>query len=258
MLILIIVITTLFFLLLIYSFYYFLKLYYKRNQDFMTELQNVQFENENKLLAMQIEIQEQTLEIISREIHDNIGQKLSIAKLHLNTLGSIPNPVQKDKLGAAVKLISSSIIDLGDISRTMNADFVSYNGLIKVVEIELQHLRKSNRYEISFTVTGDQIFLSPQKELLTFRVVQEALNNIIKHAECNKITIQLFYDKETLLLKISDNGKGYDTEAPGIASGSGIHNMKKRSSLIGADIKIESILHKGTSITMNIPYDKEV
>ena len=84
----------------------------------------------------------------------------------------------------------------------MNADFVAYNGLIKVIEIELQQLRKLGRYDISFEVKGERIFLSPQKELVAFRIVQEAMNNIIKHAECNKINIGLTFEKEGLLLTI--------------------------------------------------------
>ena len=257
MTIFIIILTTLFFLLLIYSFYFFLKLYYKRNQDFMAELQAVNFENEKNLLSMQIEVQEQTFENISREIHDNIGQKLSVAKLHLSTVGSLPDPKQRDKLLAAIKLISSTIVDLGDISRTMNTDFISHYGLCKVIELEIQQLRKLCRYTINFEVKGEKVFLSPQKELITFRVIQEALNNIIKHAECNIISIQLRYEPDMLVLNIFDNGKGYETVSSGYSFGTGIHNMKKRTGIIGADLQIESILNKGTSIIMKIPYDKK-
>jgi signal transduction histidine kinase len=223
----------------------------------MSELQTVQNENEKNLLSTQIEIQEKTFESISREIHDNIGQKLSIAKLHLNNIGKITNAVQNDKLLSAVKLISSSILDLGDISRTMNADFIKYQGLVKIIDLELQQLRKSSRYTVVFKVEGEEKFLSPQKELVAFRVVQEAINNIIKHAECNTISVVLSFEKTALELKIFDNGKGYEINMPGSSSGSGIHNMKKRTSYIGAMFNMESILTKGTSITLNIPYDKE-
>ena len=256
MLIFIISISTLFFLLLIYSFYFFLKLYYRRNQDFLTELQKVQYDNEKRLLTMQIEVQEKTFENISREIHDNIGQKLSLAKLHLHTLGTIENKVQNDKLLAAVKLISSSIVDMGDISRAMNADFISHYGIIKVLELEILQLSKLTRYDTKFELTGEQIFLTPQKELVIFRVVQEALNNIIKHADCNKIGIHMDYGKTSLKLKITDNGKGYDMDNSK-SIGAGLINMKKRTGTIEADLKIESKLELGTTIIITIPYGNE-
>lgn len=256
MLILIIVITTVFFVFLVFSFFFFLKLYYRRNQDFMIQLQETQFKNERNLLTMQIEVKEETLESISREIHDNIGQRLSLAKLHLITSFPFDDPIQNDKVSAAVQLMSGTLVELNDISRTMSSDFISHHGLCKVIEMETKQLIRLSAYQIDFKVVGEKVFLNPNKELVSFRVFQEALNNIIKHSECTRIEIILHYQDRCIEMIINDNGKGFNTDLPVTLYGAGMHNMAKRASLIDATVRIKTAVLSGTSLVMKIPYDE--
>ena len=255
MIIFITIFTTLSFLLIIYSFYYFLKLYYKKNQQFLLELEDINLKHKQEILTTQIEIQEQTFENISREIHDNIGQKLSLAKLHMNTLKSENDLDSNEKFIAVFSLITAVIIDLGDISRSMSADFIQNNGLVKAVEFEVKQLKKLNKYDIQFIESGDSVFLENQKELIIFRVLQEALNNIIKHSNCTIIKIWLTFEQCHLELCINDNGNGFNVEQK-LKQGNGLGNMKKRSENIHAAFKMESKPDFGTTITIKIPYDE--
>jgi signal transduction histidine kinase len=224
--------------------------YQQKQNAYFKDLEALKKTYDSAMLQSQLEIQEQTFLNISREIHDNIGQKLTLAKLHLNTL-SFSNIAQTAlQVNDSVNMISEAINDLSDISHSMNSENILNNGLIKGLEFEVAQLSKSGLYNICLTVTGDTLFLDSQKELVVFRIVQEALNNIIKHANASIIKIKLHYSASILSLKISDNGAGFDQTN---GNGSGIANMKKRTEMLAGKITVNSEVNAGTTIAINIP-----
>ncbi|MBA2248931.1 MAG: sensor histidine kinase, partial [Chitinophagaceae bacterium] len=206
----------------------------------MKNIENIKFESEKNILSTQIEIQEQTLENISSEIHDNIGQKLSLIKLHLNMLSADHTSDDNKKLDCSKELISSVITDLRDLSQSLGSNQVTANGIVKAIEFEIAQLRKSGRYTIVFTINGEQVFLDNKKELLLFRIIQEALNNIIKHADADTIELMLNFENDQLEMQIKDNGVGYRNDP--VHNGAGIRNMQKRVQSLGGRFEIESTL----------------
>lgn len=255
----IVIISTLFFFLLIYSFYFFLKKYDKKSKEYLTALEKLKFENEKNLLSTQIEIQEQTFQNISREIHDNISQKLSLAKLYLNTSFENVNSKNNIKIDNSLKLISEVINDLSDISRGLSSDIILSNGLVKALEFEVMQLQKLERYTINFIVKGDYIFLENQKELIIFRIVQEAINNFLKHADSDILDITLGFENRSIYLNIKDYGKGFHVSEhlnnnKG-SKGAGLKNIIKRAEIIGGNIQIQSKINEGTLIKVEVPYD---
>ena len=134
------------------------------------------------LLQTQLEIQEQTLKTISQEIHDNIGQVLSLAKLNLSRMDINKQDQLKEKIADSKNLVSKAIQDLRDLARSMNTDNITAMGLAKALEYEVEMLRKTG-FVVSFDVNGNVVRQEPQKELILFRIIQEIFNNIIKHAE---------------------------------------------------------------------------
>ena len=225
--------------------------YQQKQNAYNKGLEELKAKHEYELLNTRLEIQEQTFQHISREIHDNIGQKLTLAKLHLNTLNLNDNNSIAQKTNDTVELIGEAIIDLSDISRSMSSDIVLKHGLIKAFEMEIIYFQKFG-YDISMNITGDIIFLDPNRELVLFRIMQEALTNIAKHAEASKITIQLHYDMDTLKLEVADNGKGFIFDQP-YESGAGLNNMKKRANIINGNCWITSQLGTGTTIKIEMP-----
>jgi len=207
--------------------------------------------HENALLKSQLEIQEQTFQNISREIHDNIGQKLTLAKLLLNTIAYNEIESVKDSVKEAISIIGVSIQDLSDISRSMSSEMITNNGLIKALEFEINQLNKPGLFNLRLTVTGDAIFMEAQKELLLFRIVQESLNNIMKHAEATQIFVGVNFGKEFIIFEIKDNGKGFNL--PLANHGNGLYNMDKRAKMLNGNCTIHSEKGKGTSITIQIP-----
>ena len=226
--------------------------YQQKQNKYYNELENLKIMHENDILQSQIEIQEQTFQHISKEIHDNIGQKLTLAKLHLNTLYLANEKRTDSQIKDAVTMISESIIGLRDISRSLSSESILNNGLEKALEYEFEHLQRSGLYAISFEVTGKTIFLNGQHELVLFRIVQEAINNIIKHALASKIDILLHFEAHELSLQIKDNGRGFSTEH-NHPRGNGISNMKRRAITLNGIIEISSAPGTGTCINIKIP-----
>jgi signal transduction histidine kinase len=234
-------------LVMIFLVVYFITKYQKRQIQFLKTIRDAQTMHENLILQSQIEMQEQTFQNISREIHDNIGQKLTLAKLQLNRQETF------SELSGSIELISEAIKDLSDISRSMSSELVVQNGLIKALEFEVNQLMKTGIYSITLRITGEPVFLDSNKELIIFRIVQEAINNIIKHAQASKIDLRLYYNSYFLLLEIADNGKGIEKHIEG--GGIGMENMRKRVLMLKGEFEIESPQTFGTIIKTKIPYD---
>jgi two-component system NarL family sensor kinase len=161
---------------------------------------------QQELLRTQLEIQEQTLRTISQEIHDNIGQVLSLAKLNLNTMEIDKKEELQEKIVDSKKLVSKAIQDLRDLSKSMNTDNIEAIGLVKAIEYELEMIHKTG-FKTELNVEGTVIRVEPQKELILFRIIQEVLNNIIKHAEAGSILSVIQFASHQIRISIKDDGK---------------------------------------------------
>ena len=225
--------------------------YQQKQNAYFKDLEELKIAHENAMLLSRLEIQEQTFQNISREIHDNIGQKLTLAKLHLNTLNLSDRKSTESKTNDSVELIGEAINDLSDISRSMSSDIILSNGLIKALEIETNQLRNLGLFHVKLSVTGEIIFLEANKELVLFRIVQEALNNIVKHASATNIDLKLHYETEKLTLIIKDNGNGFLIQ--NVQQGTGLINMKKRAFTLNGRFDVESSQGTGTKLIIEIP-----
>jgi two-component system, NarL family, sensor kinase len=226
--------------------------YQQKQNAYFKDIEILNASHQNELLQAQLEMQEQTFQNISREIHDNIGQKLTLAKLHLNTLGYTDADKTRQQVGGSVDMISEAINDLSDISRSLSSENILNNGLIKALEFEVAQLEKSNMYDVSLSVTGNTRFLDTHRELVLFRIFQEILNNIIKHAQANSIMIDLHYNTTTLSLNIFDNGVGFSSGQLS-KRGMGLSNMEKRAKFLKGECIIGSQPKIGTNVNIKIP-----
>lgn len=232
-------------------FIVFFIVFHKRKQNRnREEKQRMQLSFQQEILQTQLEIQEQTFKTISQEIHDNIGQMLSLAKLNLNRV-NFEKSGNEEKINDAKELISKSIQDLRDLSRTLNTETITALGLLKSIEMELQMVHKTGEIETHFDQEGAPFRLDPQKELILFRIYQEALHNIIKHAHASVVQVLVLFNTNSFELMITDNGHGFDAALENNA-GSGLRNMKSRSRLIGASFKIYSTPGNGTRIHISL------
>ena len=231
--------------------------YQKKQLQYLREKEQLKVTFEKEILESKLEIQEQTFKNISQEIHDNIGQVLSLAKLHINTMNCNEPIALQDKINDSRNLISKAIQDLRDLSKSLNTDYITEMGLVRSVEYELELMRKTGSYEIQLGIEAKPYRLEEQQELIFFRIVQEALHNIIKHAKATAIDVQLIFEPEVFTLKITDNGVGFDASQLELnnynGSGLGIRNMYNRANMINTDFKLMSTLEKGTTIILTLP-----
>ncbi|WP_290679630.1 ATP-binding protein [Kordia sp.] len=217
----------------------------KRKNNLLTEKQQAQREFENAIAETQIEIREQTLRNISWELHDNIGQLLTLAKIQLHQLAGC-----NEDISGVSETISNSLTELRALSKLINPDALKNIMLPEALNLEVARFNRLNFIEATLTIEGDEKIIDDKAEIILFRILQEFFSNTIKHAKASKLDVMLTYTDATLTIVANDNGKGFDKSLEKSNKGIGLLNMKSRGKLIGAEIELESELEKGTQLTI--------
>jgi two-component system NarL family sensor kinase len=186
-------------------------LYYKRILADKIELETVKLNYEKALMSIQLEVQEATFLKISKEIHDNISLGLTLAKLHINSYLDESEGVKID-LRSTIELISKSLVDLNDLSKSLDGEQMLIFGLYEAIESEVGVIAKMGIYRVEYEIEGDVVFLNSDIELVLLRILQESLNNILKHARAKTIVVELNFVEDLLKMRISDDGRGFDLE----------------------------------------------
>ncbi|MCX6319291.1 MAG: ATP-binding protein [Bacteroidetes bacterium] len=228
-------------------------LYRRKQQTFEQQLEKVKLDNERILLSTQLEIQEQTFQNISREIHDNITLSLTLAKLHLHTLDPKDPDAAAEKVHTSIELLTKSITELSDISKGLNADVIIQHGLLKALEEEIQRIRQTGLFTLAFEVEGTPVYMDNQQELIIFRIIQESFNNIIKHAGATHARLLMHYHPQELVISIQDNGRGFDTGMAKQSTRAGLKNMETRVRILNGTLQIQTAPAQGTTLIFTIP-----
>jgi len=248
-------ITLAIFMVLVVFIIFFIFLFNHRKNKLIKDKILMQSQHSQALLQTQLEIQEQTLRTISQEIHDNVGQVLSLAKLNLNTLDIEEGVNKEQKIESSIQLVSKAINDLRDLSRSLNGDKIADLGLQDAIDNELKIIANTGHFATQMITSGEPYKLPPQHEMVLFRIVQESLNNTLKHSKAKNIYIELFYEMDVFKMIINDDGGGFDAgRLEATETGIGLSNMKNRASLVGALFSIQSNPGHGTSVFIQLPY----
>jgi len=258
----IIILTT--FIVSLYGFliYRTIQNYNAKSLALQLKLEELKFKQEKMILQTEIEIQEQTFQFISMEIHDNITQVLSLAKLHLNCLELTRNAENITRLENSKDLISKSLIDLSNLSKSLDSDIIESHGLIHAVEYEIERWKKFSKNTINLEVSTSVQLMDKQKELLIFRIIQEALSNVMKHAEATLLNVHIQKDGENLVITVRDNGNGFDSakvyENKKAGQMAGLKNMRQRAESLKGELEIISFPGKGSNIVVSIPLSSNI
>ncbi|WP_420573616.1 sensor histidine kinase [Kordia sp.] len=234
-------VVTFFVVIIIYLFY----IFQKRKNKLLSEKQLAKREFENAIAETQIEIREQTLRNISWELHDNIGQLLTLAKIQLHQLADC-----NEDISGVSDTISKSLTELRALSKLINPDALKNIMLPEALRLEVERFNRLNFIAATLTIHGDEEIIDDKAEIILFRILQEFFSNTIKHAKASKLDVTLTYTPEQLTIVAKDNGKGFDKLVDKPNKGIGLQNMKNRGKLIGAEIELESELEKGTELTI--------
>jgi signal transduction histidine kinase len=179
-----------------------------------------------------------------------------LAKLGLGTLDLERRDEAKESITEISDILEKALEDLRHMSRTMNSEIIKKGGLKKSIEMQVRFLQRGGKFNIYFNTNGEFVSLNETKEIILFRILQEAVNNIIRHSAANDIYITLSYNQTHLKLQIDDNGKGFSLQdqISGTARINGIYNMQHRAKLIEAEFEIDSKIGNGTKISVTTPY----
>ncbi|MBS1630361.1 MAG: hypothetical protein JST27_09910 [Bacteroidetes bacterium] len=218
------------------------------------ERQQTDFATKSSMMSSRIELQEQALEFVAQEIHDNLGQVLSFSCLQLADIrNSVPESDLRGRLSNNLDVTRKAVRELRMLSHNLSGRLVEQRPLNEVVESELERIRSFCPMECKLTVTGADIELPPETRLLIFRIVQEALQNVVKHSEAKSVAIRMNYGHRLFTLKLSDDGKGINNTENEANRSLGMTNMRQRARLMKGDLLVSSNEGRGTLITLNIP-----
>ena len=209
------------------------------------KLDRIQAEHEKMLLNVENEIQQETLSHIGRELHDNIGQLLSLAKISLHS-------AKPERQSEGKEYINQIIREVRALSKTLNLDWVESVSLDEFIKQQLEKIQSTGFCAVEFQSDGSFLELKKDQKLVLIRVIQETLNNAIKHAQPSKIAIQVSHHATIKKIEIIDDGKGFDTNLQ--STGSGMYNLTKRMETIGGKFNLTSTVNKGTHITLELPF----
>ncbi|MFT4856925.1 MAG: two-component system NarL family sensor kinase [Algoriphagus sp.] len=209
----------------------------QRQKQNRQKIDHVKSEYEKILLNIENEIQQETLTQVGRELHDNIGQLLSLAKLNFGS-------IKPEKHLAGRELLSQIIQEVRGLSKTLNMDWVESITLEEFLKQQLDKIKSTGFCETQLLVEAPIENLKKDEKLVLIRVIQEILNNAIKHAYPDRIMIRTLNSGTKPQIIIEDNGIGFDTRQQ--SNGSGMTNLAKRMITIGGEFYIESEPGKGT------------
>jgi signal transduction histidine kinase len=211
------------------------------------------------LLQSKLEIQEQTLDHIAKELHANFSHLVSLININLSTILPQSSSEVKESILETKSLAKQLLSELKALSASLNTDHIMQIGFGKALENELKRLVNTKKFEVSFTKTGAEFNLPPEHEIILFRLCQEILNNVLKHARAACINVLLTYSADFFILEIADNGTGFEVDEifkNGAEKGStGLVNIRKRALLIKAELALESKIGLGTTYRIRIPRD---
>ncbi|MCW3093357.1 MAG: sensor histidine kinase [Ferruginibacter sp.] len=227
--------------------------YVRRKTKFLKEKQLMHNQFQQELLKSQIEIQEQTFQHISRELHDNLGQVASLIKINLNTLQLPAEHAATVKIENTKELTRQLIADIKSLSVSLASDRIAQTGFEKAIETDVDRLNKTGEFIASFRQYGSLPEISDAKQLILYRMSQEILNNMIKHSSAKQIEISLHATEKLIKLAFNDDGIGFNVEEQMNTPGAGLRNLQSRALLINAQLQIQSSPGNGTQITIELP-----
>jgi two-component system, NarL family, sensor kinase len=216
-----------------------------------------QFRHEQELLNARLEIQESIFRNLSEEIHDNIGQMLSVLKLTLSAIKPTTNPDVERLMNQSRTMVNHIVSSVSDLSKSLHTDRILKIGLVEAVSFELSKIQKTSLFKTVFTYSDCSFELDPDNEIFLFRIIQEIIHNIIKHSRAKTIEVAFTFKENHIYFSFKDDGVGFSTDEKeqnlGSKRGIGLTSMVNRAKLIGAKLIITSSPGKGTQSIIEIP-----
>lgn len=231
----------------------------------MVRRYRLQKENEVKELILQqqddatkaiISTEDKERRRIAAELHDGVGQLMTAAWLNLQALQHEPllyNDQQNDLLQKAMDLVDESCKEVRQVSHNMMPNALIKNGLEKALRVFLHHIN-SKHISINLYTEGLKLPIHSAAEAVLYRVIQECVNNTIKHAKATRLDISINHDYKGINVLIEDNGIGFCEKDKGTSNGIGLENVQARILYLKGKVEWDTAPGKGTLVSINIPH----
>jgi two-component system, NarL family, sensor kinase len=217
-------------------------------------------EDEKKLMAARSVLvgQEKERERIAHELHDGIGVLLSTASIHFSSVESKANKETGEMLKKANQLLKEAGKEVRQISHNMMPGVLSKFGLKEAIEDLFEDIEEAGNLKVDLALTCGDERLAENMEIMIFRVVQEMLNNTLKHAEASKISLYISRGEDEIIIDFVDDGKGFEEEKLQLNKNLGLSGIRSRIEYLGGTIELISHPGKGTSYTISIPLSEKL
>ena len=224
----------------------------KRKNKLLLDTLKQQKQFEETVAKTGEEIQEQTLKYIGEELHDNIGQLLSLASMQMGMLGVKIAEEIKEPYLETQKIIKESLQEVRALSKSLNTDVFQNRGFEKSIKAEIERLNRMKLIAADLIIAGDVIPFENKKDgIILFRILQEFISNTVKHSKAAELNISLNYSQKQLIIKAKDDGCGFIMDE--VNDSSGLLNMKNRAELTESSYNLISKPNEGTELTIIYP-----
>ncbi len=240
---------TLVLVMLVFIITTFLIIHRQRVRRHEMEKKELAYQYQNQLLQTRLEVEELALKNISREIHDHVNQILGVVRMNLFHIPKAGSQEEANRYTEETNLMVRDAIDhLRDLSHTLSGSGIEKMGLINAIRKELNNISVHTGTSCTLHCDEEALPLSGEQQILVFRIIQEALVNIVKHARATAVNIFIDYQDDRLRIVVQDNGNGLE---PGsLYDGLGLVNMHERAALLHGTLNIRSEPGNGCTVTL--------
>lgn len=212
-------------------------------------------EHQQKIKGRQITIavlaaQEKERKYIGEELHDNINQILASAKLYISTALCQPE-ISEKVLVRALDHVSLAMEEIRKLSKELISPGIKTGSLLELIQAMLNDIEFVSTLQFNLDMVLDENLLKEDHKIAAYRIMQEQLNNILKHSQATEVSIHLFIENQKLVIITSDNGRGFDLSVA--REGIGITNMINRAAMINGEVYINTFPGRGCSIEIKLP-----
>jgi two-component system NarL family sensor kinase len=236
---LVLIVSTLLILFIVVALIVLFTVFQRKKNSLVEERKEAQVRFEREITETQIEIKEETLRNISWELHDNIGQLLTLAKIQLQS-------ATEENIKEVSETITKGLTEVRALSKLINPEAMNNIELKDAIQLEIDRFNRLNFIDSTLVVLGEKKKIDKKHSIIIFRILQEFFSNTIKHSRASSLKVILDYKEDILNITAQDNGIGFSSDAD--YDGIGLINIKKRAQLIGANINFDSEKNKGTSL----------
>lgn len=219
------------------------------------KVQEIINSQELKFNQARLDGQEKERSRIAKDLHDRLGSILSMVKIHYKSVEEDIEQLKesnKEQYDKANKLLDHACEEVRKIANNINSGLLTKFGLVPALEDLSETLRNSKQLQVEFNSHGIDNRLSSDVEISIFRIIQELINNILRHSKADEASIQLIQSEKTLTVMVEDNGIGFNINTSR-KKGMGLLNVSSRIDSLNGDFEIDSNVDSGTTITIKIP-----